>query len=120
MSIIASELKTRLSVTTGASGNVTAQGNVNNSLGKYISTTDIVDNTLNNLFSDITGAQNSGNQVDYRCMFLYNTNVALTYTNAVVWISNQVAGGASIQIGLDPSGISYAGGVGPQATSVAN
>jgi hypothetical protein len=54
MPIATSDIKIKLSTKSGSAGNSTAQGNVNNSLGKYISTTELVDNSLNNLYDDIT------------------------------------------------------------------
>lgn len=120
MAIAASDIKFKLSVTTGSAGNTTAQGTVDNSLGKYISTTAITDNTLNNLFSDLTGAQNAASQVDYRCIFIHNSHATLTYIGAVIWISNQVAGGADIAIGLDTTAISAVGSASAQALTVAS
>lgn len=120
MAIVASDIKFKLSVTTGSAGNTTAQGSVDASLGKYISTTQITDNTLNNLFSDLTGAQNAASQVDYRCIFVHNSHATLTYLGAVIWISNQVSGGADIAIGLDTTGATALGSSSAQAVTIAN
>lgn len=120
MAIVASDIKFKLSVTTGSAGNTVAQATVDNSLGKYISTTAIVDNTLNNLFSDLTGAQNLASQVDYRCIFVHNSHATLTYIGAVIWISNQVAGGADVAIGLDTTATSALGASSAQALTIAS
>lgn len=120
MAIVASDIKFKLSVTTGSAGNTTAQGSVNASLGKYISTTAITDNTLNNLFSDLTGAQNAASQVDYRCIFVHNSHATLTYIGAVIWISNQVAGGADMAIGIDTTAASALGSSSAQALTIAS
>lgn len=87
MPIQPTDLHFRLSVPAASSGNYMAQGNVNNSLGFYMSTTDIVSATLDNLFNDITGDENALQQVDYRCMFLYNANSGIPLQNTKVWIS---------------------------------
>ncbi len=120
MPITSSDLKFKLSVKTGSAGNSTSQGNVNNSLGKYISTTEITDNTLHNLFDKITGDENAASTVDYRCIFVHNSHGSLTLEAAVIWISNQVSGGASIAIGLDPAGNKAIGDSSAQAAEVAD
>jgi len=120
MPISSSDILVKLSVTTGSAGNTTAQGNVNNSLGKYISTTQVTDNTLNNLFDDISGAENAASTVDYRCIFIHNSHATLTMQNTVVWLQSEVAGGASIQIGLDTNGSVPVGQSSAQAVTIAN
>lgn len=105
MPISGSDLHFRLSVTTGSTGNSTAQADPNGSIGKFMSTTDIVDATLNNLFGDITGDENAASQVDYRCFFIFNNHATLTLLGAVAWISADVSGGATVSIGLDPAGV---------------
>lgn len=87
MPIVASDIKTRLSVTTGAAGGSTAQANPNNSLGKYISTTDISGTPLNNLFDDISGDENAAGTIDYRCLFIYNSHATLAYQSPKIWLS---------------------------------
>jgi hypothetical protein len=89
MPIVTADLLVKLSVTTGAAGNSTAQGNVNNSLGKYISTTQITDASLNNLFDDVSGDENAAGTVDYRCIFLHNSHATLSLTGTVVWLGGK-------------------------------
>jgi hypothetical protein len=91
MPIVASDLKFRLATTSGSAGNSTAQGNPNNSLGKYISTTDLTDNTLNNLFDDVSGDENAAGTVDYRCLFVYNSHGSLTWQSPKIWLSGRRA-----------------------------
>lgn len=95
MAIVSGDILYKFSVKTGSAGNSTA-GTAAGSLGKYISTTQITDNTLNNLFDDITGDENAASTVDYRCFFVHNSHASLTWQNVVVWLSSEVAGGASI------------------------
>ena len=119
MAIQASEILFKYSVTTGSVGNSNA-GTAAGSLGGYISTTQITDASLDNLFDDITGSENAAGQVDYRCFFVHNSNGSLTYQNAVCWIDSQVAGGADVAIGVDPTGATAIGNSGAQAATIAN
>ena len=102
-----------------AAGNTTA-GTAAGSLGDQISTTTIPDATLNALFDDISGAENAASAVDYRCIFIHNSNASNALQNAVVWISSEVAGGASIAIGVDPAAASAIGSASTQAATIAN
>jgi hypothetical protein len=98
--IVASEIKTRYSVVTGSAGNSVA-GTAAGSLGKYISQTDWTGGSLNDLFDDISSAENAASTADYRCIFIYNSNTANAMQNTVVFLSAEVSGGASIAIGVD-------------------
>lgn len=92
----------------GAVTGFSGVGTPGNSLGKYISTTQVSNTPLNDLFLDITGAQNAGNQVDYQCMFLLNnTSSGNSMLNTVVFMptASDVSGGASIQYALDTHGV---------------
>jgi len=120
MPIISSDIKMKLSTTSGAAGNSLAQGNVNNSLGKYISTTAITTAVLNNLFDDISGDENAASTVDYRCIFFHNSHASLTYQSAKAWLSAEVSGGATISIGLDTTPKSVIGDSSDQALTIAN
>lgn len=102
-----------------AAGNTTA-GTAAGSLGDQISTTQIPDATLNALFDDITGAENAASTVDYRCIFIHNSNASNALQSAVMWLSAEVAGGASIAIGVDTTAASAIGSGSAQALTVAN
>lgn len=119
MAIVSSDIKQRLSVVTGSAGNTTA-GTVGASLGKYISTTDISGTPLNDLFPDITGNENLASNVDYQCVFVYNSHGTLTLQNAVVYISAQVSGGADAAIGVDTTSSLAVGSSSAQAVTIAN
>lgn len=119
MPIASGDLLFKLSTTAGASGNAGAQADPNASLGKFISTTQIVDATLNNLFDDISGDENAASTIDYRCMFIHNAHASLTLQGAKCWISAEVAGGASGAIALDASGVVTLGAAG-QAQFIAD
>jgi len=70
MPITTSDIHYKLSVPSATQGGQSAQSNVNASLGKWCSTTDIVDATLNNLFDDISGDENAAQESEYRCIFI--------------------------------------------------
>lgn len=120
MPITSSDIKVRLSTTSGSAGNTTAQANVNNSLGKYMSTTDFVDATDNNLFDDVSGDENAAGAIDYRCLFVFNNHGSLTLQGTKLWVPSEVAGGASVAIGLDTTAASVAGSSSAQALTIAN
>jgi hypothetical protein len=117
--IVAADIAWRYSTTAGAAGNTTA-GTALGSLGRYISTTAWAGGVAQDLFDDLTGAANAASQVDYRCIFIYNSNAANAYQNAVVYIASEVAGGASIAIGVDTTAASALGSATAQAVTIAN
>jgi hypothetical protein len=107
------------SVKTGSAGNSTA-GTAAGSLGKYISTTAITNNVANNVFDDISGDENAASTVDYRALFVKNAHGSLTLTAPKVWISAEVAGGASVAIAIDNLAASAIGSSSAQAAEIAN
>lgn len=119
MAITASDILLKFSVKTGSAGNSTA-GSASGSLGKYISTTELTDNVLNNLFDDISGSENADSIVDYRCIFVHNNHGSLTYQNAVVYLSSEVSGGASIAVAVDSVAASAVDNASAQALEVTN
>ena len=120
MPIASSDILFKLSTKSGSAGN-TVSGVPSGSLGKYISTTQI-DNvsTLNNLFDDISGDENAASDIEYRCFFIHNNHGSLTYQSAVVWISGQVAGGASGFLAVDNNSATPIGTGIAQAQEVAD
>jgi hypothetical protein len=118
--IIASEIVFRYTTTAGAAGDSTAQANPNASLGKYASTTAWAGGVANDLFDDISGAENAASTVDYRAIAVLNNNTANTLANAKVWISSEVAGGASVAIATDNLGPVPKGQAGAQLAQIAS
>lgn len=116
--IVGSDILYKYSVA-AAAGNTTA-GTAAGALGDQISTTQVPDATLNALFDDISGAENAASTIDYRCIFVHNNNGANSYQNAVAWLSAEVAGGASIAIGVDPTAASAIAFGSAQAVTIAN
>lgn len=119
MAITASDILFKFSVLTGSAGDSVA-GTAAGSLGKYISTTQITDATLHNLFDVITGPENAASEAEYRCFFVHNNHATLTWENVVVWLSAEVAGGASAAISVDATGVTAKGSSSAQAKQVAN
>lgn len=99
MPIITAELKTYLS---GGAAN----SDVNASLGGIISTTEVVDATLHNLFDQVSSAETSAGDTEYRCVYLANTNGTITLQNAVAFINTQTpSADTSFEIALGTSAI---------------
>lgn len=120
MSILTTDIVYRLATTAGAAGNANAQANPNNSLGKYISTTAIVAATVDNLFDDMSAAENAALTVDYRLFFVLNNHATLTLTSPVVWISSTSGGGPAFAISVDTTGVTAKGSASAQAKTIAN
>lgn len=119
MPIAGSDIVFRLSVVTGSAGDSTAQGDANQSLGKYISTT-VAAETLHGLFDLVTGDDNAASDVEYRCIFVLNNHGSLTLESAVAWLSAETAGGCDAAISVDATGVTPKGQAGAQAKEVAN
>ena len=119
MAIVAADILFKLSVTTGP-GNSTAQADPNLSLGEFISTTQITDATLHNLFDVVTGDDNAASDVEYRCIFVHNAHATLSWLTPVVWLSAETAGGANIAIAIDGVAASAIGSAVAQADEVVN
>lgn len=103
MPITNTDLDYRFSVVSGAVGNSVA-GTAAGSLGGKVSTTSWANNAV--LFDDISGAENAASTVDFRCIFVVNNHGTLTLQGAVHYITGEVAGGASVAIGTDPTAAS--------------
>ncbi|PVU81311.1 hypothetical protein DDP54_15520 (plasmid) [Cellulomonas sp. WB94] len=116
MAIVATDILFKLSIKTGAAGNASAQADPNASLGTYISTTQLSATALNNLFDDISGADNANSVVEYRCVFVHNAHATLPLTNAVLWLSGgDPAGGAVVTVAVDSTAASAIGSATAQA-----
>jgi len=83
-----------------------ANGTPGASLGGTRSTTTISDGTLNNLFDDVSAAEASTGESEYRGIFLYMANTAETLSSARVWISaSTTAPGDEMYITTDSIGL---------------
>jgi len=99
MAITSSDIKIRLS---GGAAN----SNVNLSLGGARSSTEVTDNTLNNIFDDVSGSESLPGDTEYRCVYLYNNHGTLTAQNVRIYISsNTTSADDTWTIGLGTSAI---------------
>ena len=73
MAVQASDIKARLSTQSGSAGNTTASTPAD-SIGGYISTTDLIDAAVENLFANVSAADAATGRTYYRCAFLYNSH----------------------------------------------
>lgn len=119
MAIASTDILYYLSAPSASAGNATA-GTPNGSLGKYMSSTQITDATLDNLFDDVSGAEAAAGMTDYRCLFVLNNHASLTLQNASITINSQTTGGGDITIALDNVAVSAKGSSTAQATTIAN
>jgi len=118
MAITATDILYKFSVS-AAAGDTTA-GTAAGSLGDQISTTQITDNSLHNLFDVITGDENAASEAEYRCFFVHNNHATLTWENVVVWLSAEVSGGVAAAISVDTTGVTAKGSGSAQAKTVAD
>ena len=66
----------------------------------------ITTDTLNNVWDDVSGAESSSGDTEYRAIFIKNTHGTITYTGAKVWISsNTTSTDDTIEIALAGEGI---------------
>jgi hypothetical protein len=118
--IVASDILLKLSAPGASAGNTTS-GTSGNSLGNYIATTVISNTPLDNIFPDITGAENSASQVDYACIFVHNNTASgNSMLNTVVWLptSSYISGGATLQLAADPTGVTTLASSAQQAVKI--
>lgn len=81
MAIVAGDIKRYLS---GGAANA----DPNAALGGAISSVEIVDDTLHNLFDKTTGAEAAAGDIEYRAFFIKNTHATLTYEGVVIYVSS--------------------------------
>lgn len=122
MPIISTDIKFYYSVASGSAGDSTAGSAATTYEGKWMSNTQWTGGTLDDLFSDVTGAENAGGQVDYRCIFIYNTNATNTFITPVIWFSALVSssGATTKALGLDTTAASPYNSSSQQALTIAN
>jgi len=81
MPIVSTDIKKYLS---GGAANA----DLTASLGGTISSVEIVDNTVNNLFALAGAAESEAGSIKYRAFFIKNTHATLTYTTPKLYISS--------------------------------
>ena len=83
----------------------TSNSNVNASIGGAISTTEVTDNSLHNLFDKTLGTESTAGDTEYRCIYVKNTHGSLELELAKIWISTNTSSPANvIAIALDGAG----------------
>lgn len=118
MPVTATDILVKYSVS-AAAGNTTA-GTPAASLGDQVSTTQVFGTALNNLFDDVSGAEASAGDVEYRCVFVHNSHATDSAFNVEVSVQSEVGGGATMEIALDNIAVSAVGSASAQAATVAN
>jgi hypothetical protein len=107
------------SASTGYSG----VGTPGNSLGKFMSTTQVSSTPIDDLFLDLSPAQNAALQVDYQCIFLASfTATGDNMRNPYVWMPSQLytPDGAMLQMAVDPIGPQPYQSTSPQAQVISS
>jgi hypothetical protein len=118
MPIVAADILYKFSIKTGSAGNAASQSDGNESLGKYIATNEITTATLHALFDQVSGDENAASDVEYRCVFIHNNHATLTLQAPLVWLTSEVALGATAAISIDSTAASAIGASAAQALSV--
>ncbi len=99
MPIASSDIKYYLS---GGSSN----SDPNAALGGAISSTQITDATVANLFDNVSSAETTAGDTEYRCLYVKNTHATLTLQSAKVYINtNTPSSDTSAEIGLGSSAV---------------
>lgn len=102
MPIAASDIQYRLSGGTGNTDPNAALGGGISTAGGGLITTD----TLNNVWDNVSGAESSAGDIEYRAIFIKNNHGSLTLTGAKVWISaNTTSANDEVDIALADEGI---------------
>jgi len=113
MTVSASDILLKYSVGSGSAGNTTA-GTRDTSLGKYISTTQ-VSAPPNAFWDDVSSAEASAGDTEYRCIFVHNSHATDSALNVTVTIQSEVSGGGATTIGVDTTAASAVGSASAQA-----
>ena len=83
----------------------TSNSNVNASIGGAISSTEVTDDSLHNLFDKTLGTESTAGDIEYRCIYVKNTHASLELELAKIWISTNTSSPANvIAIALDGAG----------------
>jgi hypothetical protein len=103
MAIIASDIVFRLSGGAANASQTASLGGARSTAGgAAIITTD----TINNVWSDVSGAEGAAGSVKYRCIYVLNNHGSLTYTAPKIWISaNTTSADDEIDIAIGSSAV---------------
>lgn len=78
---------------TGAGSHDAAQTDPNASLGNYRASSQITSGSDNNVFDDVSGAEASSGDTEYRAIAFHNNHGSLALTSCKVWISVDTGNG---------------------------
>src|SRR5688572_7467982 len=118
MPITTADLEFRFSVPEASAGNQWAQVHPEKALGGYLSTTVWIGGVIHDLFQKLPGDDNFNLVVEYRCLFVVNKHLSLTWTDPVIWLPFITAGGSQVAIGVDPTAVAPLNSSSQQAVKV--
>lgn len=99
MAILAGDIDFRLS---GGAANA----DPNLSLGGTKSSVEIVDATVGNLFDNVSGAESTAGDTEYRCFYVHNNHATLTLQAAKIFINTDTPSPSSdVEIALGTSAV---------------
>lgn len=82
----------------GTSGTGTANG----SLGGLKSSNQMVTDTSQNIFDNVTGTESQSGRTEFRCFYVHNNHGSLTLVNAQIWfVSNTTSGDDTVDMAID-------------------
>ena len=83
-----------------------ANADISASLGGAISSVELTNNSLHNLFDLVSSDEATAGDLEYRCFALKNTHATITLLDAKVWIvSDSTSADTSVSIGISPAGL---------------
>jgi hypothetical protein len=101
MPIVASDIVFRLSGGAANTAPASSLGGARSTAGGGV----IVTDTLNNVWDDVSGAESSAGDTEYRGIYVLNNHGSLTLTAAKIWISsNTTSADDTIEIALAGEG----------------
>ena len=98
MSIVASDIKFYLS---GGAAN----SDPNAALGGVISSIEVTDDSINNLFDDVDGQEHTDGDTEYRCIYVKNNSAETAYNVKIYIDTNTPAVDDTLEIGKDLAGV---------------
>lgn len=118
MSVVATDMLLRYSIS-AAAGDTTASAAAT-SLGDQVATNGPATSGLNTIFDDVSPAEATAGDVEYRCVFVLNNHATDTAFNVGVTVVSEVALGGTWDIALDNIAVSAKGAATAQAATIAN
>lgn len=120
--ITAGEIITKFTTSANVAGNSTSNTTVGTFLGGHVTSNNWAGGGTNDVFPDITGAENAASQQDYAGLAVYNSNSANNYQNAVIYVASDDGLGASIALGVDTTAQTAVGAASgtPQLVTIGN